>query len=45
MVGAIVAYAVTVPGPLIAATKTSEVSPFELTLKAKNLPVESFDSI
>jgi hypothetical protein len=38
MVCAIVAYAVTVPGPVIAAAKTSEVSSFDVTLMAKDSP-------
>jgi hypothetical protein len=31
---------VTAPGPVIAATETPQVSTLELTLKAKDLPVE-----
>jgi hypothetical protein len=45
MMATIVAYAVAVPEPAIAVTETTEVSPFALTLKAKNLPVESYDAI
>jgi hypothetical protein len=43
MVGAIVTYLVT--APVIGSTNTSQVSPFDLMLKAKDLPVESFDAI
>jgi len=45
MVGAIVAYLVTAPAPVIGSTNTSRVSPFDLMLKAKDVPVESFDAI
>jgi hypothetical protein len=37
MAGGIVAYAVSVPGTTTA-TETSVVSPFDLTLKARDLP-------
>jgi len=44
MVGAIVAYLVTAPTPVIGSTNTSRVSPFDLMLKAKDLPLESFEA-
>jgi hypothetical protein len=44
MAGGIVAYAVSVPGTTTA-TETSVVSPFDLTLKARDLPSEPFGAI
>jgi len=47
MVGAMVAYLLTAPAPVIGATSPPQISPFvfDLMLKAKDLPVESFDAI
>jgi hypothetical protein len=45
ILAAIVGHAMTSPAPVIAATNNSVVSPFELTLTAKDLPVETADAI
>jgi len=41
----LVADPATVPAPAIATTITSQVSPFDLMVKAKDLPVQRFAAI
>ncbi len=43
--GALVAHAVNGPGANGRGVAAASVSPFELMLKAGNLPVESFDTV
>ena len=45
ILGAMVADSVTAPAPAIATTITSRVSPFDLMVKAKDLPVQRFVAI
>jgi hypothetical protein len=45
ILGAMVADPATVPAPAIATTITSQVSPFDLMVKAKDLPVQRFAAI
>ena len=45
IIGAMVAYLLTARVPVSGATSPPQVSPFDLMVKAKDLPVESFDAI
>jgi hypothetical protein len=45
ILGAMVADPATAPAPAIATTITSQVSPFDLMVKAKDLPVQRFAAI
>jgi hypothetical protein len=45
ILGAMVADLATVPAPAVATTITSQVSPFDLMVKAKDLPVQRFAAV
>ena len=45
ILGAMVADPATVPAPVFATTITSKVSPFDLMVKAKDLPAQRFAAI
>ena len=45
ILGAMIADTATVPAPAIATTITSQVSPFDLMVKAKDLPAQRFAAI
>jgi hypothetical protein len=45
VLGAVVGHALTVQASVTAGAKASEISPFDLMLKAKDLPVETADAV
>lgn len=45
ILGGLIGHALTLPSPVKADATIAQVSPLELTMKASDLPIESFDAI